>query len=287
MSMVTVSTKRDRIYTRAFDHEEARRLREDGWTYPALAERYGVSATALQRVCNPRVRERMDARSNDWIREHMRAPCLGGCGRLVWLQTPGRSGYCPTCVGKRKAAVNVREGELRCTRCGEWKADAEFGTKKRKTRRGRRTWCRPCEAAARRAHRHANSEQERTYARNRKRKGKAMAKYVVMRKDHEGRWEEHSRVDATSRLHAIEKAADAAGKWVAVNVGQLTELEVAPATAFRVVKDEPAESDDESSEKTKNCRVRECLCMAQPGSEFCEEHALALDRSDGAETAAA
>lgn len=234
MSLVTVSEKRNRVYRRAFDHEEAQALRADGWTYPALAERFGVSVTAVARVCDPEVRARMDAAAKGWLAENRRRPCRGGCGCLVWLQNKGRTGYCPSCFAELRAAAGVREGELRCSKCGGWKPDAEFGRAKRKTRRGRRLWCRACESAARRARRHANPERERKYERDRKRKGKAMARYVVMRKDEQGRWEEHSTVEATSRLHAVEKAADAAGMWVAVSAGQLTEMEVKPAMAFRV-----------------------------------------------------
>lgn len=281
MSMVTVSEKCDRVYRRAFDHEEALALRADGWTYPALAERFGVSVTAIKRVCDPNLRERMRRNINQWHRDQ-RQPCLGGCGRLVWMTTPTRTGYCADCRTERLNAPNVRDGELRCTNCGEWKPDAEFtGDKAAKHRRFRRGWCRACETKARRAYRRANPERERVNARNYKRKGKPMAKYVVMRKDEQGRWEEHGRVDATSRLHAVEKLADAAGKWVAVSAGQLAEMEVAPATSFQVVKPdkpapEPAAEDGDGPAKTKNCRVRDCLCMAQPESDFCEEHAEAL-----------
>lgn len=237
MSLVTVSEKRNRVYRRAFDHEEARALRADGWTYPALAERFGVSEAAVARVCDPEMRARIDAAANRWARENRR-PCRGGCGRLVWLQNRGRTGYCQSCFAELRAAAGVREGELRCSKCGGWKPDAEFARQKRKTRRGRRLWCRACETAARRANRNANPERERKYERDRKRKGKAMARYVVMRKDEQGRWEEHGRVEATSRLHAVEMAADAAGKWVAVSAGQLTELEVKPTMAFKVVDDD-------------------------------------------------
>lgn len=286
MSLVTVSTKRDRVYRRAFDHEEAIALHADGWTYPALAERFGVSETAISRVCNPNTRERMQRLSNQWAWKQ-RKPCRGGCGRLVWMTARARTGFCAECWAERLNEPNVREDELRCTNCGEWKRDAEFGgSKAAKNRRFRRGWCRACETKSRRAHRRTHAERERVNSRKYKRKGKPMAKYVVMRKDDQGRWEEHGRVDATSRQHAVEKVADAAGKWVAVSAAQLGEMEVAAATAFQVVKaekpapgralPEPVAETDDDPPKTKNCRVRDCLCMAQSGSEFCAEHAEAL-----------
>lgn len=236
MSLVTVSDKKNRVYQRAFDHDEAQKLRAEGWTWQALTVHFGVSEAAVRRVCDPKVRERMAANGNDWHRAH-RQPCLGDCGALVWMTAPDRTGYCADCVSARRAAEAVRETELLCRKCGEWKPDAEFTDDRRRTRRrGKRTFCRACDTAARRGHRRANQDRERTVDRERKRRGKRMAKYVVMRKDEEGRWEERARTDATSRLHAIERVADDSGAWVAVTEGQLTVLEVQPAMAFKVVR---------------------------------------------------
>lgn len=38
---------------RRFDHDEARRLRAEGWTYPQIAQRSFVSPQAVARVCHP------------------------------------------------------------------------------------------------------------------------------------------------------------------------------------------------------------------------------------------
>lgn len=116
-----------------FDHDEARRLRAAGWTYRALAARYGVSYSGVQRVCNPAVRARMNAHTNRRLRDK-RQPCLGGCGRLVWLHGPIiRSGYCPQCLAaKQRAETKVQHGTetrygrygCRCDMCRAASAEA-------------------------------------------------------------------------------------------------------------------------------------------------------------------
>lgn len=172
MSLETVSTKRNRVYPRAFDHDEARALRESDpkrWTYPALAAHFGVSQSAIARVLNPATNERMAAQALKHQRGK-RTPCKGGCGALVWNAVPGRSGLCPACIGAQRAADGVRDGELLCRSCGEWKADDKFLGKGPKGRRGRKSHCRACGAARRRAWRQAHLEQERAADRERKRR---------------------------------------------------------------------------------------------------------------------
>lgn len=234
MSLVTVSTKKDRVYQRAFDHDLAREQRAEGWTWRRIAEYHGVSMTAVERVVKPGVRARMNEHvRRNW--EKKRKPCKGGCGRRIWDHfgpTRQVSGYCPTCFGELRAAPNVRPDALRCTKCGEWKPDEDFGEQKRNTRRGRRTWCRACESANRRAIRHANAERERAYTRNQKRKGKPMTDFIVLRKSGEG-WEEIGQADASSRLHAVEKLAGDKGTYAAISAGQI--MEVVPQTLLKVV----------------------------------------------------
>lgn len=238
MSLETHSTKRNRVYRRAFDHDEARKLRAEGWSYSRLADHFGVSATAVQRVCDPEFRAKLDARSLAHARAN-RKPCRGGCGTLVW-DHGDRTGYCTACWGAVRSAPNEREGELRCTRCGEWGPDEQFGRDtRRKTRRGRRTYCRACEAEARRDHRRRKPEQERA-ATNRqhrevaKRKGTArMSEYIVLRKNGNG-WNEVGKVEASSVLYAVEEGADGEGIYTAVKPAQIMAVE--PTTAFKVVK---------------------------------------------------
>lgn len=38
---------------KGFDHDEARRLREHGYTYREIADRLGTSTVAVHRACNP------------------------------------------------------------------------------------------------------------------------------------------------------------------------------------------------------------------------------------------
>lgn len=235
MSLVTVSDKRARVYQRAFDHDEAIALREsdpETWTYAALAEYFGVSSVAVARVLDPDRRERMAAAALEHARGK-RKPCKGGCGTLVWTHMKGRSGYCIPCYGKVRAADDVRETELRCTKCREWKPDDEFARGKTRGRRGRRTYCRPCDSAARKAYREANPEKERAAANRAKRKGKPMTTFTVLRRNGAG-WEDHAKVDAPTAQAAVEKAADREGEYVAFSAKNVFPMK--PVTAFQVVR---------------------------------------------------
>lgn len=175
MSLITVSKKRKRTYLRAFDHDLARALRKQGWNYTQLAQRFDVSPTAVRRVCEPAVDERMQAAALQWIKNNKREPCRGGCGRRVYTTREERSGYCISCRSELRSAVNVRPDELRCTKCGEWKPDdAFFKRAEGKRRRYRTHHCKVCSVAARRANRLANMERERARSRNYKRQKAAV-----------------------------------------------------------------------------------------------------------------
>jgi hypothetical protein len=165
-----------RVYERKFDHDEARKLRAEGWSYRELAARFGVSDSAILRVCNPQSRAKMEAHSAAWSRRQ-RQPCRGGCGRLVWHHGRRiRSGYCPSCLGKLKTRT-VRPDTLLCTHCGEWKLDEEFpfGRTANKSRRDRHSFCRGCQAEVRREHRQRNREADNAYQRAYKRRKRATA----------------------------------------------------------------------------------------------------------------
>lgn len=225
---------------RLFDHEEAVRLRSEDpatWTWQALADRYGVTVQAIlyavRRVTDPDWKARQNTYSREYQRENLRAPCEGGCGALVWTHVLGRSGFCPACKGAQRAAPNVRDAELRCTRCGEWKPDSEFGAEKRPSRRARRSWCRVCEAAVRRKNRQANPDRERAKNNARKRKDQPMMNFTVLYRNGNG-WKTHAEgIEAATALHAIEKAADQAGEYVALSDRQIQRVE--PVTQMRVV----------------------------------------------------
>jgi len=240
MSLVTVSKKRNRVYYREFDHDEARRLRAEDpkrWSYRALAEHFDVSYTAVQRLFNAHAEERLNRHTLRWARRRRR-PCLGGCGTLVWAHTKNRTGYCLRCIGAQFAAANVREAELRCTRCGEWKPDDQFYRRRSNhARRGRATHCKPCSAIDRREHRHRNIEQERRYEhdyyRNVRREKKIMATFIVLQ-PREGGYDTIGEVEASSADHAIEKIAREPGVYVATSKARFVEVPVAPETSLRV-----------------------------------------------------
>lgn len=61
MALVTVSKKRNRVYYRKFDHDEARRLRAEDpkhWSYSELARHFDVSKTAIRFLFFEKEREK-------------------------------------------------------------------------------------------------------------------------------------------------------------------------------------------------------------------------------------
>lgn len=250
MSLVTISSKRARVYHRAFDHDEARRLHAEDprhWTYTRLADRYGVSCQGVRRVLDNEVNRKMGEYSLAYARRHYRAPCKGGCGTLVWAaHRKGRTGYCTQCVAKTRAPQNVRPSELRCSRCGEWKPDAEFYRRSASVaRRGRTTLCKPCSAIERREFRHKHPEQaleEGQRAARARRERRTMSRFVILRSDGPETFRVLGRVDAATASHAVERFAQEAGEYIAVPEGKLRALRVAPVQAFRVVREADAPS---------------------------------------------
>lgn len=243
MSLKTYSKKRNRIYPRLFDHEEAQRLRAEGWTYTRLADHFDVSYEAVRRVCDPKIREKLDRHAREWIARHHRKPCKGGCGVLVWTHHKGRSGYCRACTGLLRSSADVRPTELRCRFCGEWKPDAEFGKGKARSRRYRRTECRACGTRIRREFRHNHREQEAAtaniyYHEVRREKRGVMAEYVVLHGNGDKTYHEIDRVEALSPDAAIEKVAQDEGEYVAVVASRWDVVPVAPRTMLRVVRKE-------------------------------------------------
>ena len=143
---------------RLFDHDEAVRLHEAGLSYAKIGERLGVCESAafqaVKRATDPVWAERSRSYHRAHQRVAKRTQCAGGCGRLVWKQA-GRTNLCPSCHGKLVASPRVRDGELQCADCGEWKPDGEFHRKARgaAARRGRTSQCKPCATKARQAYR--------------------------------------------------------------------------------------------------------------------------------------
>lgn len=238
MSLETHSTKRNRVYQRAFDHDEARRLRENGWTFEKLAEHFGVSITSVAMLFNNRLRERMREQSLQWARREYLRPCIRGCGRNAWHQ-PGRRGICVDCAAEERTST-VRPDSLLCTRCNKWKPDEDFFMSRgNKRRRQRHSICRPCSTEARREWRQRNPEKEREATRrsNQRRaekRGQQMTQFVVLKPNGNG-YEEVVRVDAVSAVGAVEKAATAAGDYIAVPESRMRPMRVEPVQKFSVV----------------------------------------------------
>ena len=250
MSLQTVSTKRDRVYQRRFDHDLAREMRAEGTTYSEIARQLGVSAAAVRRVCDPEVNERMSRAALEHSRRN-RQPCLGGCGRLVWTHMNGstrpRTGYCAECFQARRNAErdDIGEESLRCHRCGNWKVDAEFPRNRQgpaRARRGRYRNCRTCENAIRNEHRRRKPEITAEADRRRyiKRRKNAMTGYVVLRPTEDGNYEQVGRVDAVSPTHAIETLVSEPGQFCAIKESALKVFKVGQVQSFRVLPEAEA-----------------------------------------------
>jgi hypothetical protein len=138
-----------RVYTRKFDWEEARRLHAGGLSYQKIADRFGVSATAVMFACDDRARERMHAYVSEWQRQGVCVDCGGQCSR--------KFARCVACASALRATT-VGDGVLRCVNCREWKPDDEFpmGQNRTALRRGRHNNCRACQTVLRRAYRDRN-----------------------------------------------------------------------------------------------------------------------------------
>jgi hypothetical protein len=240
MSLVTQSTKRKRVYQRQFDHDQARAMyAQGGWSYHALARHFDVSDRAVARVIDPAVDADMQARTLETLRAKRR-PCKGGCGRLVWTHQSGRSGYCHACVWSHRAVDYVRPDALRCSACGEWKADGEFGPRKQSpTRRGREAACRACQSARRADYRARHPGAENAYGRRRYQGGKggAMAVFVILELDGDGCYRELARVDSNTGDHAIEQAVEKAGTYVAIAETRFLPRKVESREALKVVSE--------------------------------------------------
>lgn len=142
-----------RVYERKFAWDEARRLSGEGLSDAQIAAQLGVSATAVYRVVKPGARERINAKSMAW---KMGGTCPD-CGKTgVSRQALDKPHRCVECAQKVQA-TSVRDSELLCFVCREWKPDSEFPYNRNvrgRPRRYRHTLCRGCQAGARRRARH-------------------------------------------------------------------------------------------------------------------------------------
>jgi len=90
---------------RTIDRDAVERLRGEGLSYAEIARRLGCSSAGVLKAANPeraveyarrdraRPGRREAKRESDW--RTSRAPCKGGCGRLIWKRSG--SGYCSDC----------------------------------------------------------------------------------------------------------------------------------------------------------------------------------------------
>lgn len=143
---------------RRFDHERACELFATGeWTLTALAQRYGVTPTAVKLVVDPVARARGAARTALWRREGQ----CPSCGVQTTRQSKRASRRCRACFSKarrKKLKLTVDQGlAVTCGHCGEMKPLTEYGPRvSRALAAGRAPAgyrCRACDTAARRAYR--------------------------------------------------------------------------------------------------------------------------------------
>lgn len=135
---------------RKFDWAEAQRRRADGETYTAIARDLGVSYKAVRFACDPVAREAAARRTKEWQTSGVCPDCGAPATRLRGI---GQC-RCRACAAKAQA-TSVRDGELLCIGCREWKPDHDFPHNRgsRLHRRGRHNLCRPCQTLAKRAYR--------------------------------------------------------------------------------------------------------------------------------------
>ena len=135
---------------RRFDHDEARRLYRSGKVSKGwLAQKFGVSFAAIDRVVNPARANQMAAR-NALAQRSICATCGAPCSFNRYRRDVPR---CLACWNKEQT-TSVREDALWCSTCQEWKWDTAFPWDQRRPgRRGRHEQCTECGTKARRAYR--------------------------------------------------------------------------------------------------------------------------------------
>jgi hypothetical protein len=167
-----------RVYTRKFDHEEAKCLYKEGRTITDIARHMGVTWHAVARIVARRYRETRE-RAQAAYRERHTAPCEG-CGKSCLATThasrrvlDGRA-LCVRCRADEKTErlrfdddgnlVAVRCRSADCANGERWQPPSHFtrGTGSGHIREGGiHGQCRACQNRARREYRHAHPEKER------------------------------------------------------------------------------------------------------------------------------
>lgn len=138
---------------RKFDWNKARELRASGMTYAAIGRVLGVTDRAVRLACDDNARARQALITRKW----QRGGVCEDCGTQISRNATNPAKRCVRCAGLA-AAVNVRESELRCVTCREWKPDDMFPRSRAGavSHRGRHDQCRACQTVARREYRNRN-----------------------------------------------------------------------------------------------------------------------------------
>lgn len=140
-----------------FDWDEARSRYASGERVADLATEYGVSLMAIYRVLKPETRERMNRTKDEW----QRSGACPDCGAQTTRRPHGYESRCERCAAIARAST-VRDAELQCLTCGQWKPDDAFPHHRRRiARRGRHKQCRVCLTVAKRLWRERNPEKAR------------------------------------------------------------------------------------------------------------------------------
>jgi hypothetical protein len=133
----------------------------------------------------------------------------------------------------------VRETELLCSTCKQWKPDSDFPTAHGSAyRRGHDPECRACSTIRRNDYRKRHPDREAAAITRQIRKRverRIMARYIVFQPNGNG-FVEVERVDAGSPAHAVEQVAKAEGEYVAVPEGRFQLMEVRTTQTLKVVK---------------------------------------------------
>lgn len=141
--------KNGRIYPRKFDHEEARRRFKRGENIADLAHELGVTWAAVSFAVD---RHRRNA--NLLLKAEQMSSHCATCGEpCSWNRYQQAEPRCLDCFDKART-TSVRENELLCFGCRNWKPDNDFphsAARHCHKRRGRHNCCRVCGSEMKRA----------------------------------------------------------------------------------------------------------------------------------------
>jgi hypothetical protein len=157
MTWLVRSAKRNRVYERKFDHDEARRRHAAGESIAALAREYNVSHTAIRRAVDPITRERMALYRAQQFARHGNPYQYWSCPECGEQARKGR--ICRGChvrLVRGGRDLFAADGRMLCVRCGEYRPADEFGLSSHLKALDRGFWrstCRHCETQIRQAYR--------------------------------------------------------------------------------------------------------------------------------------